>query len=90
MARAIGIMFLLFLVGIELSLARLWTMRRYVLGAGGMQFALTAATVGFLVALALSALLGLYLKSRIAWNKWPQEDSGLVRVENRARTSDAN
>ncbi len=48
----LGIMFLLFLVGLELSLSRLWTMRRYVLGAGGLQFAVSAAAIGFLVALA--------------------------------------
>jgi CPA2 family monovalent cation:H+ antiporter-2 len=48
----LGVMFLLFLVGLELSVARLWTMRRTVLGAGGLQFALSAAAIGFLVSLA--------------------------------------
>jgi CPA2 family monovalent cation:H+ antiporter-2 len=38
--------FLLFLIGLELSLARLWTLRRYVFGAGGMQMALSAVLLG--------------------------------------------
>ena len=47
----LGVMFLLFLVGLELSVARLWTMRRTVLGAGGLQFALSALAIGALVTL---------------------------------------
>lgn len=42
----LGIVFLLFLIGLELSLARLWTLRRYVFGAGGMQMALSAVLLG--------------------------------------------
>ena len=34
----LGVMFLLFLIGLELSLTRLWSLRRYVLGVGLVQF----------------------------------------------------
>lgn len=39
----LGIVFLLFLVGLELSFARLSTMRRLVIGLGGLQVLLTGA-----------------------------------------------
>jgi CPA2 family monovalent cation:H+ antiporter-2 len=38
----LGVLFLLFLIGFELSLARLWSLRRYVLGIGAVQFLLSA------------------------------------------------
>ncbi|WND03245.1 cation:proton antiporter [Temperatibacter marinus] len=38
-----GIVFLLFLIGIEMKPQRLWTMRRMVLGLGGAQIILTGA-----------------------------------------------
>ena len=38
----LGVLFLLFLIGLELSLARLWSLRRYVLGIGALQFVLSA------------------------------------------------
>ena len=38
----LGVVFLLFLVGLELSLKRLVTMRRLVFGLGGLQFTITA------------------------------------------------
>lgn len=38
----LGVMFLLFLIGLELSFSRLWSLRRYVLGVGLVQFAGTA------------------------------------------------
>jgi len=41
----LGIVFLLFLVGLELSLARLSAMRRLVIGLGGAQFLLTTALI---------------------------------------------
>ena len=41
----LGIVFLLFLVGLELSLARLSTMRRLVIGLGGAQVFLTTALI---------------------------------------------
>lgn len=47
----LGVMFLLFLVGLELSLARLWTLRRLMLGAGGLQFVLSAFAIAALMEL---------------------------------------
>ncbi|HEX2216462.1 MAG TPA: cation:proton antiporter [Xanthobacteraceae bacterium] len=41
----LGVMFLLFVVGLELSLPRLWSMRRLVLGMGGMQVAISATAI---------------------------------------------
>jgi monovalent cation:H+ antiporter-2, CPA2 family len=41
----LGVVFLLFSVGLELSLARLATMRRMVLGLGGSQVLLTSAVI---------------------------------------------
>jgi K+:H+ antiporter len=42
----LGVLFLLFLIGLELSLARLWSLRRYVAGVGALQFAFSALAVG--------------------------------------------
>ena len=42
----LGVMFLLFLIGIEMSAERLWSLRRYVAGIGGLQFLLSAAVFG--------------------------------------------
>jgi monovalent cation:H+ antiporter-2, CPA2 family len=60
---ALGVAFLLFSVGLELSVARLSTMRRMVLGLGGSQVLLTSAVIaGLAVAIGLnpseSVLLG--------------------------------
>lgn len=41
-----GIVFLLFLIGLELSLERLWSMRRLVLGLGSTQVAVTGVIIG--------------------------------------------
>jgi monovalent cation:H+ antiporter-2, CPA2 family len=41
----LGIVFLLFLIGLELSLARLSAMRRLVIGLGGLQVLLTSALI---------------------------------------------
>jgi CPA2 family monovalent cation:H+ antiporter-2 len=46
-----GIVVLLFLLGLELSLQRLWQLRRYVLGVGLAQVALTTLAIGFAVRL---------------------------------------
>jgi K+:H+ antiporter len=44
---ALGVVFLLFAIGLELSWERLWTMRRFVFGLGGLQMiACTAAIAG--------------------------------------------
>lgn len=42
----LGIIFLLFLIGLELRLARLWVMRRSLFGAGTMQVAVTGLILG--------------------------------------------
>jgi CPA2 family monovalent cation:H+ antiporter-2 len=42
----LGVLFLLFLIGLELSLERLRSLRRYVVGIGGLQFLLSALAVG--------------------------------------------
>jgi len=48
----LGIVFLLFMIGLELSFKRLKTMRRLVLGLGGLQILLTASAIAGLAALA--------------------------------------
>jgi CPA2 family monovalent cation:H+ antiporter-2 len=52
----LGIVFLLFLIGLELSYARLKTMRRLVFGLGSLQIILSAAVIGVIAALAGSNL----------------------------------
>jgi CPA2 family monovalent cation:H+ antiporter-2 len=44
----LGVVFLLFTIGLELSFARLWTMRRLVFGLGTMQVLLTASSIALL------------------------------------------
>ena len=46
----LGVAFLLFTIGLELSLDRIWTMRRYILGLGLAQVALTSLTIGLAAA----------------------------------------
>ena len=41
----LGVVFLLFMIGLELSLERLWAMRRRVFGLGGAQVAVTGAVI---------------------------------------------
>lgn len=50
-----GVALLLFTVGLEFSLARLWSLRRYVFGLGGLQVTVTGA----LAALVAGVILGL-------------------------------
>jgi glutathione-regulated potassium-efflux system protein KefB len=50
-----GVVMLLFVIGLELSPARLWVMRKQVFGIGGLQVALSAAVLG---AIALAYGLG--------------------------------
>jgi CPA2 family monovalent cation:H+ antiporter-2 len=62
----LGILFLVFLIGIELSIARLWSLRRYVNGIGGLQFVLSAAAIGLVLGwlgygASAAAVLGLCL-----------------------------
>jgi CPA2 family monovalent cation:H+ antiporter-2 len=42
----LGVIFLLFLLGLELSFARLWQMRRYLLGVGAAQVGASALAIG--------------------------------------------
>jgi len=44
----IGVMFLMFSIGLELSTERLWAMRRWVFGAGTLQIVVTAVAVGLI------------------------------------------
>jgi CPA2 family monovalent cation:H+ antiporter-2 len=48
----LGIVFLLFLIGLELSFHRLMTMRRFVFGLGGLQVLLTTALLAGVASLA--------------------------------------
>jgi len=48
----LGIVFLLFLIGMELSYERLKSMRRLIFGLGGWQIALSTAAIGSIAALA--------------------------------------
>ncbi len=59
-ASEIGVVMLLFVIGLELSPARLWVMRRPVFGAGGLQVLSAGA------ALALLAAYGLGLDGKAA------------------------
>ena len=43
---SLGVVFLLFMIGLELSLERLWALRRLVFGLGSLQVAITAAIIG--------------------------------------------
>lgn len=42
----LGVIFLLFMIGLELSLDRLWAMRRLVFGLGSLQILITATVIG--------------------------------------------
>ncbi len=46
-----GVMFLLFLIGLDMSVERLWALRRYVLGIGGLQFVLSTLAIAAAVLL---------------------------------------
>lgn len=60
----LGVLFLLFVIGLELSLTRLITMRRLVFGLGSLQVGATATAIGLIAALyfhhspAASTLIG--------------------------------
>lgn len=47
----LGVVFLLFMIGLELSLERLWAMRRMVFGLGTAQVVLTGAVIAFIASL---------------------------------------
>ncbi len=42
----LGVIFLMFMIGLEMSVNRLWSMRRWVFGLGGLQVSLTAGVIG--------------------------------------------
>lgn len=42
----LGVIFLMFLIGLELSLQRMWSLRRWVFGVGSAQVVLTASALG--------------------------------------------
>jgi len=44
----LGVIFLMFMIGLEMSVERLWSMRRLVFGLGGLQVGLSAGAVGAL------------------------------------------
>lgn len=66
MLAELGVLFLMFMIGLELSAARLWAMRRWVFGAGTAQVILSAALIGGALLLAgqssqTALILGLVL-----------------------------
>jgi CPA2 family monovalent cation:H+ antiporter-2 len=63
----LGIVFLLFLIGMELSYDRLRAMRRLIVGLGGSQIVLSAAVIGGMAALAgAKAVVALILGACLA------------------------
>ena len=66
MLAEVGVLFLMFMIGLELSAARLWAMRAWVFGAGTAQVLLTATLIGGIAQMlglpfATAAILGLVL-----------------------------
>ena len=66
MLAEIGVLFLMFMIGLELSAARLWSMRKWVFGAGTAQVLASTALLGGALWLAgqpaqTAAILGLVL-----------------------------
>ena len=43
----LGVLFLMFMIGLELSTERLWALRRWVFGAGGAQVLISGLAIGF-------------------------------------------
>jgi len=59
----LGVIFLLFMIGLELTFAKIWQLRRFVLGLGGLQIIVTAAAIIAIIfnlgyALDVSVVLG--------------------------------
>jgi CPA2 family monovalent cation:H+ antiporter-2 len=62
----LGVIFLMFMIGLEMSINRLWSMRRLVFGMGSLQVGLTALFIGVIAwrfgnRLEASVILGLLL-----------------------------
>lgn len=63
----LGVVFLLFVIGLELSYERLRAMRRLVFGLGGLQVLLSAAAIGAIAGLAgMSTLVAIMLGACLA------------------------
>lgn len=63
----LGVLFLLFLLGVEFSFQKLWALRRVVLGAGGLQALLSAAAIaGVAVAFGLDLPVAMTLGLALA------------------------
>src|SRR3954451_10405078 len=62
----LGVVFLLFVIGLELSLARLMTMRRLVFGLGAAQVVIATAVIGLLARLVLPSSAALVLGAGLA------------------------
>jgi len=66
-ASEFGVVMLLFIIGLELSPARLWVMRKRVFGIGGLQVALTAAAfAGIAFALGSGGVAGVSIHAPAA------------------------
>jgi CPA2 family monovalent cation:H+ antiporter-2 len=66
MLAEVGVLFLMFMIGLELSAARLWSLRAWVFGAGTLQVLASALLIGGALMLlgqpfATAAILGLVL-----------------------------
>ncbi|QEN89032.1 potassium transporter TrkA [Labrys sp. KNU-23] len=61
-----GVVFLLFVIGLELSLARLMTMRRLVFGLGGLQVVVSTIIVALLAQLVLPSEAALVVAAGLA------------------------
>ena len=62
----LGVIFLMFMIGLEMSIDRLWALRRWVFGVGALQVGLSAAVIGGLAygfgnPVEASVILGLVL-----------------------------
>ncbi len=62
----LGVIFLMFMIGLEMSVDRLWSMRRLVFGLGGLQVTLSALLIGGIAwhfdnGIEASVILGLVL-----------------------------
>ncbi|MFV0664648.1 cation:proton antiporter [Denitromonas sp.] len=62
----LGVIFLMFMIGLEMSVDRLWALRRWVFGVGALQVGLSAAAIGGLAyvfgnPVEASVILGLVL-----------------------------
>ena len=62
----LGVIFLMFMIGLEMSVDRLWALRRWVFGVGALQVSLSAAAIGGLAyvfgnPVEASVILGLVL-----------------------------